>query len=156
MRTLAATFSLFFPLACRNPGTAVTPAPPPNSRADGSREYKQDAGGRGPSAVKLAIALRNAGTLTQANTAVIETWCKSVQVLDDAIATELGSADAWATQKQKILLLVAGFVGPKDHRRNRPWTIPWRSRGSQHAVDFDSDSGDKLMASLAAVLTLPP
>ena len=112
MRTLAATLLCSFLLACGNPSTAVTPAPP-NSAQTAVANINKTLADADNTAVKLAIALRNAGTLTQANTAVIETWCKSVQVLDDAIATELGSADVWATQKQKILLLVAGFAGPK-------------------------------------------
>ena len=64
-------------------------------------------------AEKLSVDLRNAGTLSAANNLIIRNWCGAVAKLDDAIATEIGSTDTWAVQKQKILLLVAGFAIPK-------------------------------------------
>ncbi len=63
-------------------------------------------------AVKTAISLRDSGKLSQADTTVIENWAKSAAILDDTIATEIGSADPWTLQKQKILVLLPAFQIP--------------------------------------------
>ena len=92
--------------------SATTPAPPNSPQAAVLNITKTLADATN-TAEKLSVALRNAGTLSAANNLIIRNWCGAVAKLDDAIATEIGSTDTWAVQKQKILLLVAGFAIPK-------------------------------------------
>ncbi len=63
-------------------------------------------------AVKAGILLRDQGKLSQANNLVIQNWAKSAVALDENIATELGSADAWSVQKAKILAMLPGLKVP--------------------------------------------
>lgn len=112
MRTAFAALSFALLLACGNPPSATTPAPPNSPQAAVLNITKTLADATN-TAEKLSVALRNAGTLSAANNLIIRNWCGAVAKLDDAIATEIGSTDTWAVQKQKILLLVAGFAIPK-------------------------------------------
>lgn len=97
--------------ACAKTPVSNNPAPPNSPQALVLNADKTLADANN-AAVKLVIALRDQGKVSQATTSVIESWCASVAMLDDSIATELGSADTWAAQKQKILLLLAGFALP--------------------------------------------
>ncbi len=91
--------------------TTTTPAPPnsPQTQALNVTKTLADAIN---AAVKTTIAERNAGKVSQADTTTIENWAKSAAVLDDTIATELGSADPWATQKAKIIAMMPLFRIP--------------------------------------------
>lgn len=62
--------------------------------------------------VKTAISLRDQGKLSQANNLIIQNWAASAVKLDDAIATELGSADPWNVQKAKILAMLPALKVP--------------------------------------------
>ena len=112
MRTAFAALSFALLLACGNPPSATTPAPPNSPQAAVLNITKTLADATN-TAEKLSVALRNAGTLSAANNLIIRNWCGAVAKLDDAIATEIGSTDTWAVQKQRILLLLAGFAAPK-------------------------------------------
>ena len=93
------------------PTTPVTPAPvnSPQTQALNVDKALADAIS---AAVNTAISLRNAGKISQADTTTIENWAKSAAILDDTIATEIGSADPWATQKTKILAMLPLFKIP--------------------------------------------
>ena len=100
--------------SCGGSATAPsTPAPPvvnsPQTQVANIDKTLADAIN---ASVKTAIALRDQVTVSQANVTVIESWATSAATLDDQIATELGSADPWATQKTKILLLLPGLHVP--------------------------------------------
>ena len=97
--------------AASNSATVTTPAPvnSPQTQAINIDKAIADAIS---TAVNAAIAERNAGNLSQADTTLIENWAKSAATLDDSIATELASADPWPTQKQKILLMLPLFKIP--------------------------------------------
>ena len=106
---IVALLSFLFLWGC--PAATTTPAPPnsPQTQAVNVTKLLADSIN---AAVKTAIAERNAGKVSQADTTTIENWAKSAAVLDDTIATELGSADPWTTQKAKILVMLPGFKIP--------------------------------------------
>jgi hypothetical protein len=110
MRLLAVVIVLAGLVACK-PATAVVP-PGPNSPQTQVANIDKTLADAVNAAVKTTIALRDQGKVSQANTVVIENWCKAVATADDAIATELGSTDTWAVQKQKILLMVVNQAVP--------------------------------------------
>ncbi len=93
------------------PATVSGPAPPNSAQTQVANIDKALADANN-AAVKLAIALRDQGKVSAATTATIENWSARVAQLDDQIASELGGADPWTTQKQKIGLLLAGFALP--------------------------------------------
>jgi len=96
--------------SCGNP-TVQTPAPP-NSPQTQVLNIDKTLADSINAAVKTAISLRNQGQVSAADVNTIENWAKAAAILDDQIATELGSADPWTVQKQKILLLLPGFQIP--------------------------------------------
>ena len=110
----AAVFTLAIFLAgcgASTPTTPVTPVPP-NSPQTQALNVDKTLADAISAAVNTAISLRNAGKISQADTATIENWAKSAAILDDTIATEIGSADPWATQKTKILAMLPLFKIP--------------------------------------------
>jgi len=114
VKRVALALLLSLPVAfvgCGNPTTATTPAPPNSPQTQALNITKTIADSIN-AAVKTAISLRDSGKLSQANTTAIENWAKSAAVLDDTIATELGSADPWTLQKQKILVMIPAFNIP--------------------------------------------
>lgn len=95
---------------CGNP-TATTPSPvnsPQTQLVNIDKTLADTING----AVKATIALRNQGKMSAVNTTLVENWAKSAAILDDAIATELGSTDTWAVQKTKILAILPKFAIP--------------------------------------------
>ncbi len=98
-------------LGCGNPPTATTPAPP-NSPQTLVLNIDKTLADAINGAVKAAVLLGNQGKLSRPNVVLIESWSKSAVALDDAIATELASADAWNVQKTKILAMLPGLKVP--------------------------------------------
>ncbi len=96
--------------SCATP-TATTPSPP-NSAQTQVLNIDKTLADSINAAVKTAISLRNQNQISAADTTTIENWARAAAILDDQIATELGSPDPWPTQKSKILLLVPGFQIP--------------------------------------------
>lgn len=97
-------------VGCGTP-TASTPAPPNSAQTQVLNIDKTLADAINAS-VKLSIALRDQGKVSQANVMIIQSWAKSAVALDNAIATELGSADPWSVQKTKILAMLPGLKIP--------------------------------------------
>lgn len=112
MKRLCLALCLSFALAgCGNPPTATTPAPPNSAQTQLLNVTKTLADAINAS-VRTAISLRNSNQISAADTLAVENWAKAAATLDDQIAAEIGSADPWAVQKQKILLLLPGFQLP--------------------------------------------
>ena len=113
MRLTAVFVLALFLAGCgaSTPTTPVTPVPP-NSPQTQALNVDKTLADAISTAVNTAISLRNAGKISQADTATIENWAKSAAILDDTIATEIGSADPWATQKTKILAMLPLFKIP--------------------------------------------
>lgn len=114
-RKLFLLFSLLLPvtlISCGNPATVTTPAPPnsPQTQVLNVTHALADAIN---GAVKAAIALQGQDMISVADTQTVVNWGKSAAMLDDQIATELGSADTWTIQKQKIVASLAGFKLPQ-------------------------------------------
>ena len=98
--------------SCGGSATApVTPAPPNSPQTQALNVCKTITDSIS-AAVNTTIQLRNAGKVSQADTTIIENWAKSAYALDDSITAELTSADAWAIQKQKVLLMLPLFKIP--------------------------------------------
>ena len=109
-----ATLALALILVGCGASTPTTPAVPvpPNSPQTQVLNITKTLADSINAAVKTAISLRDSGKIDQATTLTIENWAKSAAVLDDTIATELGSADPWPLQKQKILVILPAFRIP--------------------------------------------
>lgn len=97
-------------VSCGNP-TATTPAPP-NSPQTQVLNIDKTLADAINAMVKAAVLLGNQGKVSRPNVVLIESWSKSAVALDDAIATELGSADPWSVQKTKILAMLPGLKVP--------------------------------------------
>jgi len=109
-RALCALILALGLLGCGTP-TVSTPAPP-NSPQTALLNIDKTLADAINGAVKAAVLLGNQGKLSRPNVVLIESWSKSAVALDDAIATELGSADPWSVQKTKILALLPGLKVP--------------------------------------------
>jgi hypothetical protein len=114
MRTLWLAIALTSPVAlvsCGNPATVTTPAPPNSAQTQTLNATKALADAIN-GAVKAAVNLNAQGIVSEGDTRTVVNWGKSATVLDDQIATELGSADTWTVQKQKIVASLSGFKLP--------------------------------------------
>jgi len=116
-RKLILLFALILPITLTscggsNPVTVGTPAPVNSPQTQVLNVTKTLADSIN-AAVKTAIALQGQGTISVADTQTVVTWAKASAILDDQIATELGSADAWTLQKKKIVASLAGFKLPQ-------------------------------------------
>lgn len=58
------------------------------------------------------VTLNSQGKVSDADTRTVINWSKSAVALDEQMANELGSGDTWPTQKQKIVVSLAGFKLP--------------------------------------------
>jgi hypothetical protein len=103
---------VFLLVGCHSTNTSATTPAPVNSPQTQVLNIDKTLADAINAAVKAAIILRDQGKLSQANTTLIENWAKAAAILDDQIATELGSADTWAVQKTKILAMLPGFKIP--------------------------------------------
>ncbi len=111
MRLVCASLALLLLVGCGNPPQASTPTPP-NSPQTQVLNIDKTLADSINGAVKASISLRDQGKMTQANVTLIQGWAKSAVAVDDAIATELSSADPWATQKTKILAMLPSLKVP--------------------------------------------
>lgn len=114
MKAAILSFALALILAlagCGNPTTATTPAPP-NSAQTQTHNVNKTLADSINAAVKTAISMRDQGKLSATVTKQIEDWAVSATLVSDKIEMEIASADPWPTQKQKILVLLAGFQIP--------------------------------------------
>lgn len=105
---LALALTCPFALVSCSHATTATPAPTNSPQAQVLNLDKTLADANN-AAVKTAIALRNQGKMSPATTRAIEDVAVSIVGLHNAIADELTSGDSWTIQKQKIILLLAGF-----------------------------------------------
>ncbi len=97
---------------CGGSATAPNVPAPPNSAQTQTLNITKTLADAINAAVKTAISLRDQGQITAVDTRTVEDWAKAAAILDDQIATEIGSPDPWPTQKQKILLLLPGLQIP--------------------------------------------
>jgi|SRR6185312_9198850 len=116
-RKLLLAFALLLPvtlISCgaSNPASTTTPAPP-NSPQTQALNITKTLADSINAAVKTAIAMRDQGKISPAVATQVENWAASAAILDDQIATELGSSDSWTIQKQKLLPSLAGFKLPQ-------------------------------------------
>ncbi len=114
MRLASAALALLLLVGCGNPPQASTPAPPASSNSAQTQVLNADRllADSINGSVRAAILLRNQGKIDAASVTLIEGWAKSAVAVDDSIATELASADPWATQKVKILAMLPSLKVP--------------------------------------------
>ncbi len=99
--------------SCGGSATAPSVPAPPNSPQTQALNLTKTLADSISAAVNTAIQLRNAGTVSAADTTAIENWAHSADLLDKQIVTELANAaDPWPVQKAKILVLLPGFQIP--------------------------------------------
>jgi purine nucleoside permease len=98
--------------SCGGSATApVTPVPPNSAQTQVFNVNKTIADSI-HGAVTASITLRDQGKISQATLAQVEAWAKAAVPVCDQIDSEIGSSDAWATQRVKILALLPQFKVP--------------------------------------------
>jgi hypothetical protein len=98
-------------LACGNPPTATTPAPPNSPQSTVALTVKTIADSD-LAGIKAVIALRDQGKLSQANTTTIENWLGFVANADKQVSAILAKNEPWAQQKAEILALLGTVTAP--------------------------------------------
>jgi len=93
--------------------SAVSTPAPPNSPQTQVLNITKTLADAINAAVRTGITLRDQGTLSQEKNLMLQNWAKSAVMLDDRIATELASGEAWIIQRGKVLALLPGFQLPE-------------------------------------------
>lgn len=101
---LAAALLLTGCASTSTPTTPAAPTPPQITVASSVNALAQAVDG----AVNATIAARNAGKVSAADAAAIESFCGVIATTGKAVDLELRSTDTWAVQKVKILTTVTG------------------------------------------------
>lgn len=98
-----------------NPITVpIPPTPPqPNSAQTQVLHINNTLSDALRAAVTTAITLRDAGSISGADTKSVEDWALLTLDVKDQINKELGSTDSWEVQKSKIVGYLVGFKLPQ-------------------------------------------
>lgn len=113
MKRLLIAVALCLPIALVSCAKATTSTPtPPNSPQTTVAQINNTVADADQAGVKTVIALRDAGKLSQANTATIETYLALVATTNKSIGLILAKPEPWTAQRAEILTLLATVTAP--------------------------------------------
>jgi hypothetical protein len=98
-------------VSCGNPALPTVP-PGPNSPQTQALHITQTLADAVNAATRATVTLNGQAKVSDIDTRTVLAWSKSTVSLDEQMASELGSADPWAVQRQKIVASLAGFRLP--------------------------------------------
>jgi hypothetical protein len=97
-------------VSCSRSAPSVPPGP--NSAQTQALHITQTLADAVNAATRVTVTLNGQAKVSDADTRTVLAWSKSAVALDEQLATELGGADPWPTQRQKIAASLAGFRLP--------------------------------------------